>query len=292
MHRKTFAGMACLIAMALSGATRAAEPAEAKPVAAARPEQPPHTWLLHLPGIAGTKWVDKEMTGGLRDAGYAGTLEVYDWTGNDPGLSALMAYKRNQVEAQKIADKITARFRADPGVRIVLTGHSGGTGVGIWALEKLPDDVTVDTVMLLSSALSPQYDLSKALAHVRGKCYSFCSENDVLVLGAGTKMFGTIDGIKTDAAGEFGFVFPTDGNAGQYEKLVQKPYDKSWMQYHNIGDHIGDMSRPFSRNILAPLLFEDVKPAPVQAIKPPAAQHPPISATPKPGDADSHPAKS
>ncbi|MDB5174179.1 MAG: hypothetical protein JWN51_2952 [Phycisphaerales bacterium] len=285
MYRNTCAGLACLIAIAtMSAPAHAAERAEARPAATARPGQAQRTWLLHLPGIAGTKWVDREMTGGLRDAGYAGPLDVYDWTGNDPGLSALMAYKRNQVEAQKIADKITDRFRAEPGVRIVLTGHSGGTGLAIWALEKLPDDVTVDTVLLLSSALSPQYDLSKALTHVRGKCYSFCSENDVLVLGAGTKMFGTIDGVKTDAAGEFGFVLPADAKAAQYEKLVQKPYDKSWMQYRNIGDHIGDMSRPFSRNILAPLLFENVKPAPVEASKP-SGHRPPVSATPRPGDA-------
>jgi hypothetical protein len=290
MYRKFFSGLLCVgLFLSLQSTASAAEPAEAQAAALPQAQQFPHTWLLHLPGIAGIKWVDREMTAGLRDAGYSGAMDVYDWTANDPGLSALMAYKRNQVEAQKVADMITARFRAEPDVRIVLTAHSGGTGVIMWALEKLPEDVTVDSVMLLSSALSPQYDLSKALAHVRGKCYSFCSENDVLVLGAGTKMFGTIDGVKTEAAGEFGFVFPANGDAKQYEKLVQKPYDKSWMQYHNIGDHIGDMSRPFSRTILAPILFENLKPAPVQAQNPPATR-PPVSATPKP--ADVHPDKS
>jgi hypothetical protein len=291
IHSKLAVGLLCSgLLLSLTPAAPAADQAPA-PAAALREAAPAqHTWLLHLPGIAGIKWVDREMTAGLRDAGYSGAMDVYDWTANDPGLSALMAYKRNQVEAQKVADRITTRFRADPGVRIVLTAHSGGTGLIIWALEKLPDDVTVDTVMLLSSALSPQYDLSKGLAHVRGKCYSFCSENDVLVLGAGTKMFGTIDGKKTEAAGEFGFVFPTDADAKEYEKLVQKPYDKSWMQYHNIGDHIGDMSRPFSRNILAPILFENLKPAAIQAQNAPAAPRPPVSATPKP--ADTHPDKS
>ena len=57
------------------------------------------------------------------------------------------------------------------------------------------------TVFLLASALSPEYDLSKALGHVRGKVYVFTSPGDSLVLGTGTRLFGTIDGIKSDAAG-------------------------------------------------------------------------------------------
>jgi len=216
---------------------------------------PAHTFVLHLPGIAGDRWVDKQMTIGLRDAGYTGELLTYDWTENKPGISALRALERNQAEAAKIADIITAHFRADPGLKIIVTSHSGGTGLAIWALEKLPADVKVDTVMLLSSALSPDYDLSKALEHVRGTCYSFYSENDVLVLNTGTKLFGTIDGKNCESAGEFGFTFPQTADAKQYAKLIQKPYDKAWMKYDNIGDHMGSMRRPFSANVLAPLLF-------------------------------------
>ena len=212
------------------------------------------TWLLHLPGIAGHKWVDDQMTRGLRDAGYDGALQIFDWTGDDPGLSALRAYKRNHAVAQEISDLIATKVRANPGLHVILTAHSGGTGLLVWALEDLPDEVKVDEVILLASALSPDYDLSKALSHVRGKCYSFCSENDVLVLGAGTRMFGTIDGKNTDAAGEFGFVFPPTGDPKQYDKLIQKPYDKSWMRYHNLGDHIGCMLRGFSSHVIGPLI--------------------------------------
>jgi pimeloyl-ACP methyl ester carboxylesterase len=215
-----------------------------------------HTFLLHLPGIAGERWVDLQMSSGLRDAGYAGPMQTYDWTEHDPGLNALRAYKRNQSEAAKVAQLITDRFRADPNLRIILTAHSGGTGVVIWALEKLPADVKVDTVVLLSSALSPEYDLSAALSHVRRFCYSFYSENDVLVLATGTKLFGTIDGKYVESAGEFGFVLPNGADVKQYEKLVQKPFDRTWMRYDNIGDHMGPMRRSFSAHVLAPLLFD------------------------------------
>src|SRR5205085_171266 len=147
-------------------------------------------------------------------------------------------------EAGKIAERITARFRAEPKGKILLTGHSAGTGLCVFALEKLPEDVKVETVLLMSPALSPMYDLSKALSHVTGKVYVFSNPNDVLVLGAGTAVFGTIDGQKVKAAGRHGFERPEGADKAQYAKLVAKPYEAAWMKYGNIGDHIGDMSRP------------------------------------------------
>src|SRR6478672_310840 len=217
--------MICLLLSARGNA----EPARPRAVQGGNAQRPQvrkedaHIFLLHLPGISGARGYDRMMTGGLRDAGYTGPIETYDWTEKDPGLRALMAYERNQVEAQKIADQIAERFHADPTLKIIITSHSGGTGLAIWALEKLPEDVKVERVMLLSSALSPQYDLSKALSHVRDKCYSFFSENDVLVLSAGTKLFGTIDGKKCESAGECGFILPENADLRQYEKLIQKP---------------------------------------------------------------------
>lgn len=251
-------GLLCFCGSAWAGQTaqQSATPALANQTA---PRQEivhaSHEYLLHLPGIAGARGMDRLMLSGLRDGGFTGEIETYDWTEHDPGLNALMAYQRNQSEAQKIADRLTEKFRADPSLHIIITSHSGGTGLAVWALEKLPADVKVDRVFLLASALSPQYDLTKALSHVRGKIYSFFSENDVLVLGAGTKLFGTIDGVRTESAGEVGFIMPPDADFQQYQKLVQKPYEKSWMEYGNIGDHIGPMHRAFSMHILAPLVI-------------------------------------
>ena len=50
--------------------------------------------------------------------------------------------------------------------------------MAIWVLEKLPDDVHVDTLVMLACAMSPQYDLSPALRHVSGKAYVFVSPLD------------------------------------------------------------------------------------------------------------------
>lgn len=216
------------------------------------------TWLLHLPGIAGARSLDRRMVEGLKDGGWEGSVSIYDWTENDPGLDALLAYKRNIGQAEKVAAQIQERLRKDPKLRITLTCHSGGTGIAVWALERLPEGMQVQSVALLASALSPDYDLSKALNHVRGKAYVFYSKNDQVVLGAGTRLFGTIDGVKTDAAGLIGFRTPPGADKREYEKLVQLPYDNGWIAFQNIGNHIGCMSQPFAENVVAPLLIEDV----------------------------------
>ena len=222
---------------------------------AAQPDPRTADYLLHLPGIAGYHWVDRTMIGGLRDGGYAGRLAVHDWPGENAGLGALLARERNDREAQKVADAIERRYREHPSRRIVITAHSGGTGIAVWALEKLPADVKVDDVLLLASALSPEYDLTHALRRVRGKMYAFTSTGDALILGMGTRTFGTIDGVKCEAAGKCGFVRPAAADAAQYEKLVQVPYTSEWMRDGNIGDHIGPMSRPFSAKVLAPIVL-------------------------------------
>lgn len=213
-------------------------------------------YLLHIPGIAGEAGIDHLLIGGLKDGGFQGKAEIYDWTGEEKGLKALTNRKRADEEATKIADKVIAHRKAHPKGQIMLSGHSGGTGLIVFALEKLPKDVQVEGVLLLSPALSPDYDLSLALSRVTGRVYVFSSTLDYLVLGLGTKLFGTIDRKKGDSAGRVGFVRPKDAaDPDQYDKLVSCPYDKAWMKYGNIGDHVSVMSRAFSRHILSPLVL-------------------------------------
>jgi pimeloyl-ACP methyl ester carboxylesterase len=217
-----------------------------------------HAYLLHLPGVGGELSIDHNLIHGLVAGGYDGHHEIYDWTEHDPGLSALWSRHRNDKEAQKVADKIQQIVKDDPNARITLTAHSGGNGIAVWALEKLPDDVKVQAMVMLASALSPQYDLSAALRHVRGKVYVFHSEYDSVVLGAGTRAFGTIDGVRDDASGRIGFTMPAAGDADQYAKLKQYPFDKSWMRLGNLGDHIGTLEPRFAEKILAPLILEEL----------------------------------
>ena len=218
-------------------------------------------YLLELCGIAGTKRIDRGVVRGLVAGGFSGDAELYDWTEQDPGMHALLAIERNKRQAKLIAAGLAQQIRNRPGAHVYIISHSGGTGLAVWALEDLPADCRVESLTLMSSALSPGYDLSKALRHVDGHLYSFSSLADLLVLGTGTSLFGTIDGVKTDAAGRVGFVPPRAADLGQYGKLVSLPYDPGWSKYGDLGDHIGGMGPLFGQYILAPLMLHGIMPA-------------------------------
>lgn len=216
-------------------------------------------YLLHLNGIGGKRWCDLALLRGLTAGGLDATMEIYDWTGDDVGINALTKTALHEAESAKVARMLAEKIQSHPSRRIILTGHSGGCGIAVWALERLPAGMQVQTLVMFAPALSPEYDLSKALRHVRGKAYVFSSPLDVIVLDSGTKMFGTIDGPKVAAAGLNGFVQPTGADAEQYGKLVAQPYRRQWLeQYGNAGQHISCMGAVFVRDYVAPLLLESV----------------------------------
>ena len=219
---------------------------------------PAKSWILHLPGVSGESHIDRDLRTGLRNAGFIGDIHIYDWTCKDPGIPALHNRQRNHEQAAIIADRIAQQFRAAPDVPIYLTCHSGGAGPAVWALEKLPADVSVKSLVMISPALSPGYDLSAALSHVSGKAYCFYSPDDDMVLGTGTRLFGTIDGVRTDAAGRVGFSKPQGADDRQYAKLIAKPYDPAWARFGNIGGHVGAMTVPFAHAVIGPIVLEKI----------------------------------
>jgi pimeloyl-ACP methyl ester carboxylesterase len=222
--------------------------------------QTTHTYVLHLNGIGGKRIMDRWLMEGLAEAGLDAEYQIYDWTGDETGMLALTDVKLHKTESAKVAAMISDYRRAHPDDRIILTSHSAGAGIAAWALAQLPADVSIDTWLMLEPALSPKFDLSKALSHVTGKAYAFSSMNDVIVLSAGTRLMGTVDRVQCDAAGFVGFRRPASGDPVQYKKLVSVPFDTAWMRFGNTGDHIGCMLRPFSRNVIAPILIDGIVP--------------------------------
>ena len=104
-------------------------------------------------------------------------------------------------------------------------GKSGGTGLVVRALEGLPED-SVEAAVLLSPALSPGYDLSRALRAVRREMVVFWSPLDLFVLGLGTRIFGTVDRVNSVSAGLVGFrppVGPDEAGAGAYAQAPAGP---------------------------------------------------------------------
>ena len=111
--------------------------------------------------------------------------------------------------------------------------------------------------MLLSPALSPTYDLTRALRAVRREMVVFWSPLDVIVLGLGTRIFGTIDRIKTVSAGMVGFRRPLAGDADRAGRLPQAPpgalaHGMATTGY--LGGHVGPDNPAFLRKYVVPLL--------------------------------------
>ena len=126
------------------------------------------------PVFRASRFVDHTLVAGFKRGILDADIEIYDWTEHDPGIPALQATGPQQNEAELIADQLTARFRADPRSTIDLTSHSGGAGLAAWAMEDLPPDVKIQTVIFLAPALSPGYDLSRApgMCAARRMCFS------------------------------------------------------------------------------------------------------------------------
>ena len=164
--------------------------------------------------------------------------------------------KNRDARAQEMADEVTEFRSRVPGVPVYLVGKSGGTGVVVRTLELLGADA-VEAAVLLSPALSPRYDLSKALAAVRREMVVFWSPFDLVVLGLGTQLFGTIDRVRSVSAGLVGFRVPetlADAHPGGYAKLRQVRWQPGMAATGYLGGHVGPDSPAFLKKYVVPLL--------------------------------------
>jgi pimeloyl-ACP methyl ester carboxylesterase len=162
----------------------------------------------------------------------------------------------HDLRAGEIADVVAAYRSEYRDAAVFLVGKSGGTGLVVKALERLPDD-TVEAAVLLSPALSPAYNLAPALRAVRREMVVFWSPLDVIVLGAGTRIFGTIDRIKTISAGMVGFRSPAPGDEetrARYRKLRQVRWGPKMAATGYLGGHVGPDNPAFLRKYVVPLL--------------------------------------
>jgi hypothetical protein len=159
-----------------------------------------------------------------------------------------------RAKAAAVAAEV-ALFRAEhPAAPVFLVGKSGGTGVVVKALEGLPPGA-VERAVLLAPALSPAYDLRRALAAVGRELVVFWSPLDLIVLGLGTRIFGTIDRINAVSAGLVGFRAPGDldgpGRA-HYAKLRQVRWRPGMARTGYLGGTSGPTPRRSSARTSSP----------------------------------------
>jgi hypothetical protein len=167
-------------------------------------------------------------------------------------------------QARRLEEWIRGYRTGNPDKSILIVAKSAGSGIVIGALERLEPD-SVNDVVLLAPAISPSYDLTPALRAVRGVVTSFWSPLDVIILGAGTRVFGTIDRVRSVGAGLVGFRVPegadeSDDRRRQYRKLRQVRWTAGMVSSGNLGGHFGPDSPLFLRKFVLPLL----RPAPAE----------------------------
>ena len=121
--------------------------------------------------------------------------------------------------------------------------------------ESLPARSKVDGMVLIAPSLSPGYDLSAALAHTRGGIVSFHSALDGGLLGVGTALVGTMDGLHSASAGLAGFQPPdTPARPGEYAKLYQIAWEPGMTAAGHAGGHFSYMVPPFISAYVGPLV--------------------------------------
>ncbi len=198
---------------------------------------------------------------GFLEAGYKGGGEMIAWETNEGLMAdqkASVDYKR--ARAKDIAAKVVAYKKKHPAAPVGILGFSAGTAEAVFALEYLPAGVKVDTVVLLGASISHDYDMTKALQHVKGKLHIFTSPHDHM-LSVAMPFSGTADRKYHDAgAGIRGFSLPAGASAETKQlyanKIVTTHYEKDFRKDHDRGHHFDNVKDSFIRDHVAPL-FSD-----------------------------------
>jgi hypothetical protein len=189
-------------------------------------------------------------------------VELFHWGhGFGRWLADLTDVANRDAKAMLIAEMIRRFKDAQPNDPVFLVAKSGGSGVVVQALEHL-DDKMVERVVLLAPALSPSYDLSRALHAVRHELVVFWSPFDVFILGMGTYLLGTVDRIRTRSAGLVSFRAPLGSQpeteqGHPYSKLRQVRWQPRMAATANLGGHVGPDSPFFLKKYVVPLLRVD-----------------------------------
>ena len=227
--------------------------ADAGPVGPRRPGV-----VFVVGGIGGMDPVNLWVPLTLPRAGVPHELRNFPWThGKGRLLRDLQDVRHILAKGAELADAVRAVKEADPDRPVYLLGHSAGAAVSLAAAEQLPPG-TLERVILLAAAVSPEYDLRPALRATRNEIVCFNSTCDILFLSWGTSQFGTADRFYGPAAGLGGFRPPADlDDEGRslYDKVVQVQWRPDHLLLFRGGLHHSSCMPLFLANSVAPWLF-------------------------------------
>lgn len=215
------------------------KPASAPP--SVRPKSAPRAGVIFLiGGIGGWDVMPTSARLTFQAAGVPHEVRDFIWThGWGKLFRDLQDFRHMERKAEELAHEIRQVHETEPERPIFLLAKSGGTGLALRAAELLPEK-TIERIVLLAAAVSPDYDLSRALRATRGQIVSFYSPLDQFILNWGTRNFGTIDRHYGPGAGLHGFRRPHDlspENRALYDRLVQVPWTPRFMWEGYYGGH-------------------------------------------------------
>ena len=212
----------------------------------ADPAAEPFGKTYYLDGAGNWGFGANGVPTGLREAGYRGDVEHYVWTTTYSPLLDQWNTSGAKRRGAELAQRIREYRAAHPDNAVNIVALSAGTGVAVWAVEDLDENCKIDNLVLLASSLSHDYDISRALAHVSGRIYVYCSQRDGVLRSV--PLIGTIDGRRgVAAAGQVGLTPPPLSRG----RVVNVEWDPSYTAYGWSGGHTDCTSQPFVRQILA-----------------------------------------
>lgn len=214
--------------------------------------------LILVDGVGGFQSAVLQVRRCLRLDGRSLPTIVFRWQFGPPGeiWTDLCWIRRNRLMGLKLARKIRALQRAHPNTAIHLMAISGGAGIAVFACEKLRQKPAIETLILVCPALSPEYNLAPALTSVNHG-YALVSRLDRVILGLGTRIFGTTDRRFCRAAGMVGFNVPhhaTSSEKAAYAKMREIHWAPHFRDFGHYGGHTGWVRSAVVRRCLLGLL--------------------------------------
>ena len=194
----------------------------------------------------------------LRELGSEIEVIHYGWHYGLTGeiWTDLMWLRRNRVMGARLARRLLRLRRRCRDRPIHLFALSGGCAIAVFACECLRGRGVVTSLVLAAPALSAGYNLGPALEAV-GHGYFLVSRADKVVLGAGTRIFGTSDRQFARAAGMVGFERPPglpDEHGRGYDRCRQIRWSPSLLGDGHSGGHAGWIASKILRRYLPGLL--------------------------------------
>lgn len=246
---KTGIGLLILAAMAAGGCAQAVT---------TRADQYERGLVVCLSGAGGMMGECERLRNGLAEGGVDRAIEIFEWSQGGV-LADQTDVAQNHRKAAQLARRIEGYLGEHPGRPVHLVGVSAGTGIAVWTAEELAEGRQITGLVLVSSSLDTRYDLSKAMAKVTDRIYSFNSVADT-VLSLGVTWAGTVDRGGGLAGGLVGFSPPDKASEATKALYKEKLREFSWwpgdiVLGNPLGDHLGATNRPYVRAKIAPLVL-------------------------------------